>query len=176
MFRFRYFFYHHAGQFLTALPSFGPAFGKYNPYAVVAAQALQNLYFGHIVAHETVYSHNGSYAVIHRIADMALQVGETSLHSRRIRSVQVGKRNTSVIFQRAHRSHNHPCLRVQMTGAAFYVHEFLCAHIRTETCLGNDIFGKRKPRKSSYYGVSALCYIGKRPSVEYGRAAVERLN
>ena len=83
---------------------------------------------------------------------------------------------TAMHLEGPHRGHHYHTIRFEACHAALYIHEFLCAQIRTETGLRHRIFRKLKSHAGRHDTVAAMGYIGKGSPVNKSRRMLQSLD
>jgi len=120
--------------------------------------------------------HRQRYAVESEILNVRFQIGDAARESFEILLIQPVLGYAAVVFQRAHRRHEHDRVGMQPGRAALDVEEFLRAQIGAETRLGDAVVGQLHCRTRGDNRIAAVCDVGKRPAVDHAGRVFHRLH
>ena len=107
---------------------------------------------------------------------MLLQVHNSFFQRLKIFRSQIRFGGPSIILQCPDRSHKDYCVGFQPGHPAFDIKKLFSSQIGAESGLRNHIISHFKGRFRSPDRITAMCNIGKRASMHYGRGMLQRLD
>ena len=107
---------------------------------------------------------------------MLQQVGQALLKRLQVLMVQIGLCHTAMILQRADGGDDHHGVGMESAGAALDVQEFLSAQVCGKAGLGHSVLAQLERRLRGLDGVTAVCNVCKRTSVDEGGSPLQSLN
>lgn len=107
---------------------------------------------------------------------MLQQIGQTLLKRLQVLVVQIGLSHTTVILQSADSGNNNHGVGMEAAGAALDVQELFGTQIRSKASLSYRVLTQLESGLRGLDGVTAVCNVCKRTSVDEGGSPLQSLN
>ena len=128
------------------------------------------------VRREAVDRHDDRHAELLHVLHVGREVHEALFERVRVGDARLRLGHAAVIFEGAHRRHEHHRRRGKPRVTAFDVHELLRAQVGAEARLGDRVVGELEGQAGRAHRVAAVRDVRERPAVHERGGVLERLH